>query len=103
VALLDSTQRGKTTQEVLGVGGDVPLPIVGALDEAPEADTLVLGIAPPGGKIPPAWRAIILDAITRRKMEVISGLHDFLGDDPEYYAAARHSGVKLTDIRKNAE
>jgi uncharacterized NAD-dependent epimerase/dehydratase family protein len=103
VALLDSTQRGKTTQELLGVGGEVPLPIVGSLDEAPSADTLLLGIAPPGGKIPANWRAIILDAIARRKMDVISGLHDFLSDDPDFSAAAKASGSHLIDIRKNRE
>ena len=61
VALLDSTQAGRTTQEALGVGGD--LPVVASLDQAPTANTLLLGIAPPGGKIPPPWRAVILAAI----------------------------------------
>ena len=42
VALLDSTQQGKSSQELLGVVGDVP--IVGKLDDAPDADTLLLGI-----------------------------------------------------------
>src|SRR3954469_3015306 len=100
-ALLDSTQKGKSSQQLLGVGGDVP--IVGALDEAPQADTLLLGIAPPGGKIPAPWRAIILDAISRRKMDVISGLHDFLSDDPEFSAAAAKSGSNLIAIRRNSE
>ena len=100
VALLDSTQRGKTSGELLGVG---TTPVVGSLDEAPQADTLLLGIAPPGGKIPPPWRRVILDAIARRKMDVISGLHDFLSDDGEFSAAAQKSGVALIDIRKNKE
>jgi uncharacterized NAD-dependent epimerase/dehydratase family protein len=64
---------------------------------------LLLGIAPPGGKIPGSWRAIILDAISRRRMDVISGLHDFLNDDPEFSTAARAAGVKLTDVRRNSE
>ena len=97
VALLDSTQQGKSSRELLAVKEDVP--IVGKLDDAPQADTLLLGIAPPGGKIPANWRAIILDAISRRKMEVISGLHDFLSADPEFSAAGAKRGVKLTDIR----
>lgn len=101
VALLDSSQRGKISQELLGVGGN--LPIIGSLDEAQAANTLLLGIAPPGGKIPQPWRAVILDAITRRKMDVISGLHDFLSDDPQFSAAAKASGVTLTDVRKNTE
>lgn len=100
VALLDSTQVGRTSGELLGVG---TFPIVAKLDDAPNANTLLLGIAPPGGKIPPAWRAIILDAIARRKMDVISGLHDFVGDDPEFSAAAKKSGVQLIDVRKNNE
>lgn len=100
VALLDGSQQGKTSGELLGVGST---PIVGSLDEAPNADTLLLGIAPPGGKIPASWRKVIVDAIARRKMDVISGLHDFLCDDPEFSSAARAAGVKLFDIRKNTE
>src|SRR5215204_5960457 len=78
VGLLDNTQCGKTSQELLGVGGD--LRVVGSLEECPEADILLLGIAPPGGKIPASWRPIILEAITNRKMDVLSGLHDFISD-----------------------
>lgn len=99
-ALLDSTQAGKTSGELLGAGS---VPIVGRLDDVPDANTLLLGIAPPGGKIPGPWRAIILDAIARRKMDVISGLHDFIGDDPEFSAAAAKSGVQIHDVRKNKE
>jgi uncharacterized NAD-dependent epimerase/dehydratase family protein len=100
VALLDATQRGKTTQDLLGVGG--ALPVVGSLADAPGANTLLLGIAPPGGKIPPTWRAIILDAIGR-KMTIWAGLHDFLTNDPEFVAAAQTHGVQLIDVRKNNE
>jgi uncharacterized NAD-dependent epimerase/dehydratase family protein len=100
VALLDSSQKGKTSGDLLGVG---KVPIVGKLDDVPEANTLLLGIAPPGGKIPQPWRAVILDAIARRKMDVISGLHDFVGDDPEFSKAAAASGVSIQDVRKNKE
>ena len=100
VALLDATQQGRTSGELLGTGN---VPIVGKLDDVPEANTLLLGIAPPGGKIPASWRAIILDAIARRKMDVISGLHDFVGDDPDFSAAAKKSGVTIHDVRKNTE
>lgn len=100
VALLDSTQRGKTTQDLLGVGDN--LPVVGSLDEAPSAKTLLLGIAPPGGKIPQPWRKIILEAISRG-MAIVSGLHDFLSEDPEFVAAASRHQVTLTDVRKNQE
>ncbi|MDA1049568.1 MAG: DUF1611 domain-containing protein [Planctomycetota bacterium] len=100
VALLDGTQAGKTTQDLLAVGGDVP--VVSSLDEAAGANTLLLGIAPPGGKIPAPWRAIILEAIGKG-MNVLAGLHDFLTDDAEFVAAAEQHGVTLTDVRKNEE
>lgn len=100
VALLDGTQRGQTTQALLGVGGNIP--VVGSLAEAGPANTLLLGIAPPGGKIPLPWRAIILEAISRG-MNVWSGLHDFLANDPEFSAAAAKHGVQLIDVRKNSE
>lgn len=101
VAVLDSTNVGGDLQSLLGVGRG--LPIVGSLSDAPAgANTLLIGIAPPGGKIPQAWRAIILDAIARG-MDVVSGLHDFLSDDPEFAAAAQRSGSKISDVRKNNE
>jgi uncharacterized NAD-dependent epimerase/dehydratase family protein len=99
-ALLDSSQAGRTSGELLGVGN---VPVVARLDDVPDANTLLLGIAPPGGKIPAPWRAIILDALSRRKMDVISGLHDFVGDDPEFAAAAKSSGATIHDVRKNTE
>jgi uncharacterized NAD-dependent epimerase/dehydratase family protein len=100
VAVLDSTQAGRTTQELLAVGGATP--VVARLNDAPGANTLLIGIAPPGGRIPPAWRTIILDAIGRG-MAVVSGLHDFLADDPEFAAAAATSGAQLVDVRRNNE
>ncbi len=98
VAVLDPDQAGKPAQELLETGGDTP--IIAALDEAPGADTLVLGIAPPGGKVPPAWRQVIMQAIDRR-MNILSGLHDFLSDDAELVAAAQAAAVTITDVRKN--
>ena len=75
VALLDTTQPGKTAGELLGVGGSIP--VVAKLADAPGANTLLIGIAPSGGKLPAAWRAILLEAIDRG-MNLVSGLHDFL-------------------------
>ncbi|MEM8946578.1 MAG: DUF1611 domain-containing protein [Planctomycetota bacterium] len=100
VALLDTTQVGKTAEQLLGVGGAIP--VVGSLDSAPDANALMLGIAPPGGRIPESWRSVILGAIDRG-MSVISGLHDFLSDDAEFSAAATAKNVQLVDVRKNSE
>ncbi len=100
VALLDPTQAGKTAGELLGVGGAIP--IIATLAEAPGANTLLIGIAPSGGKLPPAWRKVLLEAIDRG-MNLVSGLHDFLSNDPEIGGAAAKRGVEIYDVRKNNE
>lgn len=100
VAVLDAAAAGKTAAELLGVGGQTP--VVADLGSAVEANTLLIGIAPPGGKIPAHWRPIVLDAI-KRGMDVVSGLHDFLCSDPEFSAAAASSNSKLIDVRRNDE
>ena len=100
VALYDTTQVGRTSGELLGVGGSIP--VVGKLADAPTANTLLIGIAPSGGKLPPAWRAVLLEAIDRG-MNLVSGLHDFLANDPEIAAAAAKKGVEIYDVRKNNE
>jgi uncharacterized NAD-dependent epimerase/dehydratase family protein len=106
VALLDSSQAGKTSGELLGVGGAIP--VVGSLDEAfrvagdQRPDTLIIGIAPAGGRVPAEWRAVMLDALARG-MSIVSGLHEFLSEDPEFTAAAKASGVLIHDVRKNNE
>lgn len=98
VAVFDPDNAGRTSQEFLEAGGQTP--IIAQLDEAPSANTLVMGIAPPGGRIPQAWRTVLLQAI-HRGMNLLSGLHDFLSDDPELSVAAAKRGVSITDVRKN--
>jgi uncharacterized NAD-dependent epimerase/dehydratase family protein len=100
VAVLDALHAGRTAGEVLGVGGDIP--VVASLAEAPTATELLVGIAPPGGALPNEWRAIIAEAVARG-LDVVSGLHTFLGDDPELAAAAAARGVRLFDVRRNRE
>ena len=100
VAVLDRASAGKTTAELLGVGGSIP--VVAELADVPEANTLTIGIAPPGGKIPSHWRLIVLEAI-RRGMTIVSGLHDLLKNDAEFVAAACEQGTSLIDLRDNDE
>jgi uncharacterized NAD-dependent epimerase/dehydratase family protein len=100
VAVLDAPHAGRTAGEVLGVGNGIP--VVASLAEAPTATELLVGIAPPGGELPPEFRAVIAEAIARG-LDVVSGLHTFLGDDPEFAAAATARGVRLFDVRRNQE
>lgn len=99
VAIFDRTQAGKTSNELLGVGD---IPVVASFDEINNPDTLLIGVATPGGKLPESYKDIILQAI-KRKLNVICGLHDFLSDDPQISCCAMENNVKLLDIRKNAE
>jgi uncharacterized NAD-dependent epimerase/dehydratase family protein len=96
VAVLDSTQVGKTAGQVLGVGGSVPF--VASLAGV-DADTLLIGIAPAGGGLPVSWRSLLRQAIERR-MEIVSGLHFFIGDDPEFRELASKYRVRIYDVRK---
>jgi uncharacterized NAD-dependent epimerase/dehydratase family protein len=99
VAVLDPTKAGRRVQEILGFGGEIP--IVGSFDEgfafAPNA--LLVGIAPQGGRLPDSWRSVIRAAMSHG-MDVWSGLHTFLSDDPEFVALAGEHGVTLHDLRK---
>ncbi|MFL5726301.1 MAG: DUF1611 domain-containing protein [Chloroflexota bacterium] len=100
VAVIDSTQAGGNVSSILP---DHDIPIVASLADAlasePPPDTLLIGIAPTGGKLPASWRAQILEAI-RAGLDVHSGLHTFLGDDPEFAAAAAEAGTELIDYRR---
>jgi uncharacterized NAD-dependent epimerase/dehydratase family protein len=100
VAILDSHLRGQTTQSVWGVGGDIPF--VASVDEARLADTLLIGISPPGGRLPETMRVAVLAAL-ERGWNAESGLHQFLADDAEFAAAAARSGATLRDVRRNQE
>ncbi len=100
VGVLDTTVPPQPAQALLEVGGD--LPIVNSLETVPEANVLLIGIAPTGGGLPAPMRALVLAAIARG-MDVESGLHDFLNDDAEFVAAAKTSGATLRDLRANDE
>ncbi|WP_207229311.1 DUF1611 domain-containing protein [Ktedonosporobacter rubrisoli] len=65
-------------------------------------DTLLIGIAPMGGALPETWRWQILAAI-EAGLDIISGLHVFLSEDPELSVAAAKRGVKIWDVRRPPE
>lgn len=99
VAIIDSTKIGKTAQEILGYGGDVP--VVASVEEGLKFQPthLLIGIAPTGGRLPDVWRDWIKTAITHR-MHILSGLHTILSDDEEFVKLADEHNVTITDWRK---
>ena len=97
--LLDTTRAGTTAQDALGYGGAVP--IVGSLEEAMAftPDALLVGIAPVGGLLPDAWRAVLVEALGRG-LDLWAGLHTFLADDPVLAHYAKERGRTLVDLRR---
>jgi uncharacterized NAD-dependent epimerase/dehydratase family protein len=101
VAVLDRKQTGKTAQEVLGFGGRIP--VVGDFErgiaQGKGATAVLIGIAPPGGRLPQEWKGWLRTAI-ERGLEIWSGLHTFIADDPELGPLAKAKGVRILDARK---
>jgi uncharacterized NAD-dependent epimerase/dehydratase family protein len=92
VAIVDSERAGEEEQGV---------PIVAGAEHgrALGATTAVVGVAPTGGRLPPAWHEL-LQACLRQGLSVESGLHEFLTDDPVLVELAREAGVALRDLRR---
>ncbi|MEA2576482.1 MAG: hypothetical protein QOD78_70 [Chloroflexota bacterium] len=103
LAILDSTMAGRNLREFLPA---FDVPFVGSLHETLHGpvrpDGLLIGIAPTGGRLPGSWRATILEAISAG-LDVHSGLHQFLGDDPEFAPAAAAAGTRLIDYRRSPD
>jgi uncharacterized NAD-dependent epimerase/dehydratase family protein len=106
LSVVDSRYAGKDAGTVLD-NSEKGIPVVGDIQEAinsakngeKPATHLVIGIAPDGGRFDPAARKDILQAI-EAGLNIDSGLHDFLSDDPEIAAYAEKYNVKIRDIRK---
>jgi len=98
IAIVDSTKSGQTAQQVLGFGGEIP--VYATLDESllHHPNTLLIGISPPGGQFPSEWYSTIIKAI-QNKLNIVSGLHEFLNDVPEFKVLAEKYNVKLIDLR----
>ncbi|MGB9631222.1 MAG: DUF1611 domain-containing protein [Candidatus Methanodesulfokora sp.] len=102
LGVIDSTLAGRDAGEVLD-GVKRGIMIYSSLDEAlascPDADTLIIGVATPGGFLPKEYKDIVKRAIMRG-MNIVSGLHEFLSDDPELSSLARERNVEIVDVRK---
>ncbi|HEY3674443.1 MAG TPA: DUF1611 domain-containing protein [Candidatus Tumulicola sp.] len=103
VAVIDPDHAGQRVRDVVGhLESDAP--VVATIEEALQfrPNALLIGTAPQGGALPASWRAAVRSAIDAR-LEIVSGLHDMLGDDDEFRAAARDAGTKIWDVRKPPE
>jgi len=62
-------------------------------------DFCIIGVATKGGVIPDEFRPVIREALQTR-MGIVSGLHHFVGNDPEFVELARIHEVEIIDVRK---
>ncbi len=95
VAIIDSQRAGETHEGI---------PIVGSVNDALcfGPTVAIVGVATQGGRFPPAWRDLLKSCIAKG-LDVESGLHEFISDDPELSDLAQRFGVKLRDLRKPPE
>jgi uncharacterized NAD-dependent epimerase/dehydratase family protein len=103
VAVIDPACAGKSVRDVLPLlNSDAP--IVASVSESLKYDptALLIGTAPKGGALPPDWRQAVLDAL-EADLDIVSGLHDMLGDDENFAAIAREHDCEMWDVRKPPE
>ncbi len=103
VAVVDPSATGQDAGTVLD-GRDRGIPIFASLDDAIAGARIrptacIVGIAPSGGALPASLRAPLLHA-AKLGLTVVSGLHELLGDDPEFVAAAAAGGASIVDVRR---
>ncbi len=77
VCIIDSKYANTSVEEAVGL--PYAIPVVATVDEAIalQAEVLVLGIAPSGGRFPAEWDAPISHALSHG-ISLINGLHDDL-------------------------
>lgn len=92
VAILDSVRAGEMQDGI---------PVVGTVNDSLCFDptVAVVGVATQGGRFPPAWRELLKSCIAKG-LDVESGLHEFISEDPELIELAQRHGVELRDLRK---
>jgi uncharacterized NAD-dependent epimerase/dehydratase family protein len=107
LSVVDSCQAGGDAGEFLD-GKPKGIPIFATVREAvaaakasgKPATHLVIGLAPDGGKLNDRARADIKIAI-ELGLNIDSGLHDFISEDPILSNLAQKVGVTIRDIRKS--
>jgi len=106
LSVVDSRYAGEDAGHVLDgeknnipIFGDIREAIYYSIGHGDIPKYMVIGLAPDGGRIDNRTRNDIKKAIMYR-LNIDSGLHDFLTDIPEMREMAEHHKVKLRDIRK---
>jgi uncharacterized NAD-dependent epimerase/dehydratase family protein len=103
VGVVDADAAGHDAGELLD-GQRRDIPVFASLQEAlagarPRPDTVIVGVATPGGTLPPALRALLLEA-ARSGLSIVNGLHELVSDDLQIAAEVSRHGARIVDVRR---
>ncbi len=109
VGVIDSTYAGRDAGEVLDgkVNGipifkDLKSAATALANENKSPKSLVIGLAPDGGRLPKEAKQSIRNAL-ELGWNVDSGLHDFLTNDESLMTIAHKNGCRVRDVRKTPD
>lgn len=101
VCVVDSTLPVGDAAEFLD-GKKKGIPLLNNLDEAlkmTRPDTFIIGAVSEGGVLPQGYDKAV-DWALSNNLNVVSGLHQFLSDDPWFIKRAAEHHCTITDVRK---
>jgi uncharacterized NAD-dependent epimerase/dehydratase family protein len=106
LSVIDSKYAGRDAGEVLD-GKPNGIPLAGSLEQAIRLSAgekqggqdFIVGLAPDGGRLPNEAIAVLKEALGYG-MNLISGLHDYLSENPELVRLAGENQCELIDVRK---
>ena len=78
------------------------IPLLNSLDDAftsTQPDTFIIGAVSEGGVLPEGYDKAV-DWALSKGLNVVSGLHQFLSDDPRFIKHAKENHCTITDVRK---
>jgi uncharacterized NAD-dependent epimerase/dehydratase family protein len=67
--------------------------------DATRPDTFIIGAVSEGGVLPQGYGTAVEWALSKG-LNIVSGLHQFLSDDPRFMKLAAEHGCTITDVRK---
>jgi uncharacterized NAD-dependent epimerase/dehydratase family protein len=103
IGVIDAEHAGRDAGEVLdGRTRNIRVysNIADLLDKSPvKPEFAIIGVALSGGVLPEDWHQTILETL-EHGISIVNGLHQPLGDNPDFKAAALKHEATILDIRK---
>ncbi|KAA3609868.1 MAG: DUF1611 domain-containing protein [Calditrichaeota bacterium] len=102
IGIIDTGNAGKTVEEVLGFGGEIP--IASSLDEflTQKPNYLLIGASSFKGTFPMEWYPMIIKALQMR-VHILNGLHQPLSSLAEFDLLAKKYKANIVDLRERGD